>query len=838
MSYAITSPFPSFNDTDGSPLNNGYVYVGQPNLNPVTDPTPVYWDEALTQPAAQPVRTINGYFSRNGSPGRLYTGLVSYSIRITNNKGALVFSDLNYLDPSSTAGNNYQQVITAISGQTVFSLNRTYVPGTNDLFVYRNGLRLIVGQDYTESSYNEITLTAGADNGDEFVFDIGYSYDSGITVDASGVQYKYPDASSVFTNVEAKLSETVSVRDFGAVGDGVTDDTAAIQAAIDAVDLTGGGAVYVPNGIYIISNSFNVPSNVLIYGDGDASIIRCASTMLAPTYNPTNIAAGFRVFLLYNVSNIRITNLRIDSSLVYQPQGSTPSTWRARDVYAYGVSDVSVDNCSFLSSGAATVFTNSSKYRVVNNDIVCQSVNGIPNHDGIIDQWWGSHDFVISGNRIDGQVTMGYYAILLTATNTDGSAGTPMYNAVISDNVVQNCKVGIWVMGRSGRCYSVSVADNILSNISTFNGISVSNSDGISVVGNTTYNTFRSGVAVFSEAGFTSGCTGVVVSGNTISNAGTGNTTGPNIERSGIAVSSTAMNSSNSVVGNTIIGTTHTYCVFLGTDGVENIGGAYTIGSAGLYQNLGVGSVARFGGGNTPDALYWTRNSESNRLTTIQNAISATSNAVTLKFDNGAIDFKNAGSANMFRVTNIPAAVNGVQVYPQTAGVGPVLTAIGSDTNIDLRLAGQGTGAVAPNSDNLINLGKATLRWATVYAGTGTINTSDEREKQDIETLNQAEKNVASALKGLVKKFRFKDAVQAKGDAARIHVGVIAQEVIAAFADEGLDATRYGILCFDEWEEQEAVLDENGNAICPHIPAGNRYGVRYEELLAFIISAI
>jgi len=243
MSYIIESPFPSFNDTDGSPLNNGYVYVGSANLNPVTDPIPVYWDAALTQPAAQPIRTINGYLSRNGSPGRIYTSFVTYSFRVTNNKGEQVFSDLNYTDPTSNAGSTYQQVITAIAGQTVFNLSRTYIPGTNNLFVYRNGLRLIVGQDYNETGYSQVTLTDGADNGDEFVFDIGYNYDSAASVDAQDVTYKLPAVDSVFTNVEAKPSETVSVKDFGAVGDGTTDDTAAIQAAIDYVASIKGGTV-------------------------------------------------------------------------------------------------------------------------------------------------------------------------------------------------------------------------------------------------------------------------------------------------------------------------------------------------------------------------------------------------------------------------------------------------------------------------------------------------------------------------------------------------------------------------------------------------------------------
>jgi hypothetical protein len=131
-----------------------------------------------------------------------------------------------------------------------------------------------------------------------------------------------------------------------------------------------------------------------------------------------------------------------------------------------------------------------------------------------------------------------------------------------------------------------------------------------------------------------------------------------------------------------------------------------------------------------------------------------------------------------------------------------------------------------------MDLGSAFWRWGTVFAVTGTINTSDEREKQDIAVLDEAEKRVAQSLKGLVKKFRFKDAVSKKGDAARIHVGVVAQEVANAFQAENLNPMRYGIVCYDEWE---AEIDEEGHEIRP---AGNRYGVRYEELLAFIIAAM
>lgn len=115
-----------------------------------------------------------------------------------------------------------------------------------------------------------------------------------------------------------------------------------------------------------------------------------------------------------------------------------------------------------------------------------------------------------------------------------------------------------------------------------------------------------------------------------------------------------------------------------------------------------------------------------------------------------------------------------------------------------------------PNPDNTMSLGTAGNRWSVVYSATGTINTSDENEKQDIASLDAAELSTASAIKGLVKKFRFKDAVASKGDAARVHVGVIAQEIKAAFEANGLDAGQYGIFCSDTWTDEETGEEKQG----------------------------
>jgi hypothetical protein len=112
-----------------------------------------------------------------------------------------------------------------------------------------------------------------------------------------------------------------------------------------------------------------------------------------------------------------------------------------------------------------------------------------------------------------------------------------------------------------------------------------------------------------------------------------------------------------------------------------------------------------------------------------------------------------------------------------------------------------------------------------------SINTSDETQKEQIRSLNDKEKAVAQKLKAAVKVFKFKDAVAKKGDNARMHCGVIAQEVQSIFQSEGLDADQYGLICYDTWDEERAA----GGAIIKE--AGSAYGVRYIELLAFIISA-
>ena len=128
-------------------------------------------------------------------------------------------------------------------------------------------------------------------------------------------------------------------------------------------------------------------------------------------------------------------------------------------------------------------------------------------------------------------------------------------------------------------------------------------------------------------------------------------------------------------------------------------------------------------------------------------------------------------------------------------------------------------------NDDGINLGASFARFDNIYATNSTINTSDRNQKQDEAAISDAEKKVAIAAKGLLKKFKFKSAVTEKGSDARIHFGIVAQDLKDAFTAEGLDASDYAMWCSDTW------TDDDGNE-------QTRLGVRYSELLAFIIAGI
>lgn len=193
MASFITSPYPVFFDTDGTPLENGFIYIGTANQNPVTSPIAVFWDEGLTQPAAQPIRTLNGYASRNGTPSQLYTAYGNFSMLVRNRKEAQV-----YYTQDATIGSIF------------------------------NGYPITSGQISTLSATQISFLQAGVGA------DVRTSQD--------------------------KMRDAISVKDFGAVGDGTTDDTAAV---VEAATLSPRIKFPVCSGSYVINLTPANATNVL-----------------------------------------------------------------------------------------------------------------------------------------------------------------------------------------------------------------------------------------------------------------------------------------------------------------------------------------------------------------------------------------------------------------------------------------------------------------------------------------------------------------------------------------------------------------------------------------------
>lgn len=135
-----------------------------------------------------------------------------------------------------------------------------------------------------------------------------------------------------------------------------------------------------------------------------------------------------------------------------------------------------------------------------------------------------------------------------------------------------------------------------------------------------------------------------------------------------------------------------------------------------------------------------------------------------------------------------------------------------------------------PGDDNTTNLGSSNARWKQLYAGTTTISTSDERLKDNIVPIPDEVLDAWGEVGWY--QYQFKDSIAEKGETkARIHTGAIAQRIESVFDAHGLDANKYGLLCYDEWKAEPAERDEDGNVIQESRPAGNRYSLRYEEAL-------
>lgn len=130
MSNRVSTPFPIFNDTDGSPLDAGSIFIGQAGKNPIASPMAIFYDSTLTTPAEQPVKTRNGYIVRNGAVRELYSKEPIVSILVKNKQGVDVWSSAKVnLNPGLTT----DALFDTESGLSQEAINKTILNKNQNL---------------------------------------------------------------------------------------------------------------------------------------------------------------------------------------------------------------------------------------------------------------------------------------------------------------------------------------------------------------------------------------------------------------------------------------------------------------------------------------------------------------------------------------------------------------------------------------------------------------------------------------------------------------------------------------------------------------------------------
>lgn len=319
-----------------------------------------------------------------------------------------------------------------------------------------------------------------------------------------------------FDFVDSRVNETVSVLDFEAVGDGSTDDTAAIQAALDT-----GKDVYVPrvttpaSQYYKLTSALTMSSNQRLFGDGAASILRqtTANANVISIAGKTNAhVEGLQLYCVGSKSSLS------DGGGVYLNSTSTYCSVRkcviknhlGTGIIVRDSNDCLIDGNWLLSSPATTamdhddcgsdiaVIYNSSRNIVSNN--ICISGQG----RGIVVETVGATD-VADDNIITSNVVKSckIYGIMAYRNGADDADTDSLDNTVIANNIVKDIS-GAIVDGDSG-------------NYIFGTGIYVQGAENTVVDGNTVINT-HSGAVSFTET-LAPGCIGATnVTRVTISN--------------------------------------------------------------------------------------------------------------------------------------------------------------------------------------------------------------------------------------------------------------------------------------------------------------------------------
>lgn len=677
----------------------------------------------------------------------------------------------------------------------------------------------------------------------------------------------------------------VNVLDYGAVGDGVANDSTAVLAAINAAAASG-QELFFPAGEYLLT-SWSPPtitSPIRIYGEG---IDKSTITGPAVLVNFLNMEESIVInsITLNRFSKIIYGRPGAGVVLPYNEMsfvgvrftGSTSALFLdglAGDNVQSGLRQLNIQSCRF---DTLTAWGLSMTFKRCDNAVIDGNLFTGFTGSGSVQAVFFGYDLVVPATRKMVSITNNFvsaflntfagqretHAFMIHEADACYIAGNTIVDIQNSDVNGEDCE-GIYIRDVG----NAIVTNNILRDIRTYEGYIDIKEDCLyaqvtdNVIDNTAYedNDYTNGIMCFVG--------NATISRNKITNVGgyginivaVGATGGdPSIIEENWITSVGAFAGIFALIGNGSV---------ISNNVISDIKDNYV-------ENPQFGSLASYD--TNPSGIFFIGNTGSpnlqmndNRMNINVSVAHATSygfnlNAVTslanvTMMDNviraatqryignvaGGTEAYSVGSFNLEQILtgqegylrfNDGTKVGGVS-YDHTANT----LVLRTNDNASKTIVNT-TGDLYPATNNTMKLGIAGNRWSEVFAVNGSINTSDERLK--VQRDGGIEEAVLRAWSKVnYTQFKMKHAVEQKGDSARWHFGVIAQRVKEAFESENLDPFAYGILCWDQWENQyEAVLDKEGKPVCDAdgvptgekrltVAAGEAYGIRYEEALA------
>jgi len=735
-----------------------------------------------------------------------------------------------------SGGKIYTYTAGTSTPQTTYTTSAGNIAHANPIILDSSG-RVSTGEIWTTTGTNyKFVLKTSAD-----VTIATYdNIPSGVT--ASQVLFQQAGSNTVERTVQAKLQEWVSVLDFGADPTGVADSTTAIQNAIN-----NNKGVYFPTGTYLISSPLELKQE-WIFGDGpDLSIILCNTTHAFTVLSNANFDRPACIVEKLGINSVStscdskfafyVPGVAAGAAAVYNSgltirdieigrTGRMGGGFYLKDLFRCNIEDVGLTDVSRMIQVVGSVVQLRASRVISNNDSAGTSLSkyGISTESAsyssgvmVPENCVFENCAYIRGNRGISHTS----GLMIYFTNFDTEADA--YGALVG----AQCTI-------QGGIFAPGIAANDWTGIYRSSNVSEAY-DGTYFV-DVDVNCLRTPTAPSSSFGFDLGDGTSPVFGVIIQNCrvrGAANSLNHAIRGRQCR---DAIIEGNSIKSAVCQGTEVYFTLARGLNFNFNrvVGGVVDITDDGdttatgsvLNNQVGTISVTLTFPANNNWIVGGNTTTETASFFGWKIAKGVDTNTASM-IDSGQNEFSVTTSNNgnvIFRSNSDDGTNYGEYRFDARNGVA-TLTRNFIDTN----------GNTKPGADNLYSLGDGSYRWSTVYAATGSINTSDERTK-DIKSDGIDSRVLAAWGKVNYSQFKFKDAVEKKGDKARWHIGLIAQQIKDAFESEGLDAFEYGLLCYDKWDdiyiqEMDKENKPTGQMILD-IPAGDRYGVRYEEALA------